>query len=140
LLALAALLTGLYFIIRAINAGHSNVQKPSDIDFVDNGTIYNGNNSTTNSTTGPAVIDSSTNPSTIKTNTTNSTTTVPITNTNVTSNSSNTSLLQSDPNAVTIDKYLRSQDSYRLGNNPVLKDIQLKNENGKNVYYYRYLT
>jgi len=126
--------------MRAINSGHSSVQKPDDINFIDNGTIYNGNNSTVNGSIGPAVIDSSTNPSTIKTNTTNTTITVPITNTTVTSNSSNTSLLQSDPNAFTIDKYLRSQDSYRLGNNPVLKDIQLKNENGKNVYYYRYLT
>lgn len=67
LLLLAALLTGLFFLIRAINAGAGTPEasKSTDINFKNNATANtttNGTVVTPTSPSGPAVIDVETNP------------------------------------------------------------------------------
>jgi hypothetical protein len=41
----------------------------------------------------------------------------------------------SDPNIQIIDQYLRETDAYRLGNDPVLTNLALQNQNGSTMYY-----
>jgi hypothetical protein len=44
-------------------------------------------------------------------------------------------LYYSDPNIQTIDKFLRTQDAYRLGSNPTLTALSVQSINGTNYYY-----
>jgi hypothetical protein len=161
LLLLAGLIVGGYFLVRAIDAGAGDppTNKPNDINYVTNVTTVTPNITAPNATIIPPVININGNQTTVipapvpqnttdlfslppvytvpTTPTINSTNpTAPITPTPAISVGSGVSqqLYFSDPNIQTIDQYLRQQDAYRLGNDPVLTDLALKNTNGSLVY------
>jgi hypothetical protein len=120
LLALLGLLTGLYFLFKAIGSGHSGVDKPEDIDWKSNATSNSTNGTGGVNGTGPAVIDSNSNPNVIRPSSSNTTILVPVTPTGPVTSISDTSLLSRDPTAALLDKYIRSQDITRLGPTPLL--------------------
>jgi hypothetical protein len=161
LLLLAGLLVGAYFLVRAIDSGAGTppTNKPNDINYVTNVTTVTPSVTAPNATTIPSVINTNGNqtaviPAPVPQNTTDlfslppvytvpstpvingTSPTTPVNPAPAISVGSGVSqqLYFSDPNIQTIDQYLRQQDAYRLGNDPVLTDLALKNTNGTLVY------
>ena len=111
LLALAGLLTGLFFLIRGINAGAgSPVVNRTDVNYKQNATTTNSttnntgvivipgsNTTTTTNSTSPVVIDVNTNPAVTNNTSVNSTTTNTTTTTTTNTTNSGTTGTTTNP-------------------------------------------